>query len=107
MHTALRSSRSHTGATVGRLSESSCSHSADFMIVIIEHGGFIRGFNTQISRLPNDNFGVSVLTNDNEYGKVIGEIIKNRIIDKALELEPIDWSSRSHVHSISCAVRRG
>ncbi|KAF5380041.1 hypothetical protein D9615_006156 [Tricholomella constricta] len=62
--------------------------------LIIEHGGFIRGFNTQISRLPYDNFGVSVLTNDNEYGKVIGEIIKNHIIDKALGLEPIDWNSR-------------
>ncbi|KAF8056683.1 beta-lactamase/transpeptidase-like protein [Lyophyllum atratum] len=62
--------------------------------LIIEHGGFIRGFNTQISRLPYDNFGVSVLTNDNEYGKVIGEIIKNYIIDKALGLEPIDWNSR-------------
>ncbi|KAG6906760.1 hypothetical protein DXG01_012263 [Tephrocybe rancida] len=62
--------------------------------LIIEHGGFIRGFNTQISRLPNDNFGVSVLTNDNEYGKVIGEIIKNHIIDKTLGLEPLDWNSR-------------
>ncbi|GLB39321.1 putative beta-lactamase [Lyophyllum shimeji] len=62
--------------------------------LIIEHGGFIRGFNTQISRLPYDNFGVSVLTNDNEYGKVIGEIIKNHIIDKTLGLEPIDWNSR-------------
>ncbi|KAF5375386.1 hypothetical protein D9615_007946 [Tricholomella constricta] len=62
--------------------------------LIVEHGGFIRGFNTQISRLPNDNFGVSVLTNDHEYGKVIGEIIKNHIIDKALGLDPIDWNSR-------------
>ncbi|KAG5643183.1 hypothetical protein DXG03_001387 [Asterophora parasitica] len=62
--------------------------------LIIEHGGFIRGFNTQISRLPNENIGVSVLTNDHEYGKVIGEIIKNHIIDKALGLDPIDWNSR-------------
>ncbi|KAG5649740.1 hypothetical protein H0H81_002237 [Sphagnurus paluster] len=51
-------------------------------------------FNTQISRLPYDNLGVSVLTNDHEYGKVIGEIIKNHILDKALGLEPIDWNSR-------------
>lgn len=79
--------------------------------VIYEHGGFIRGiyydslvktyltdddigFNTQISRLPNSNIGVSVLTNDNEYGKVFTEIIKNHILDKVLELEPIDWSAR-------------
>ncbi|KAG5642300.1 hypothetical protein DXG03_003044 [Asterophora parasitica] len=67
--------------------------------LIIEHGGFIRGFNTQISRLPNENIGVSVLTNDHEYGKVIGEIIKNHIIDKALGLTPIDWNSRFVLHS--------
>ncbi|KAG5646096.1 hypothetical protein DXG03_004335 [Asterophora parasitica] len=52
-------------------------------------------FNTQISRLPNDNFGVSVLTNDHEYGKVLTEIIKNHIIDKTLGLDPIDWNTRS------------
>ncbi|KAG5643451.1 hypothetical protein DXG03_000924 [Asterophora parasitica] len=62
--------------------------------LIVEHGGFIRGFNTQISRLPNDNFGVSVLTNDHEYGKVLTEIIKNHIIDKTLGLDPIDWNTR-------------
>ncbi|RDB18673.1 Gigasin-6 [Hypsizygus marmoreus] len=62
--------------------------------VILEHGGFIRGFNSQISRLPYDGLGVAVLTNDNEHGKVQTEIVKNYILDKALGLEPIDWSSR-------------
>ncbi|RDB18674.1 Gigasin-6 [Hypsizygus marmoreus] len=62
--------------------------------LIIEHGGFIRGFNSQISRLPYDGLGVAVLTNDNEHGKVQTEIIKNHILDKALGLDPIDWSGR-------------
>ncbi|KAG5633804.1 hypothetical protein H0H81_005188, partial [Sphagnurus paluster] len=73
--------------------------------LIIEHGGYIRGFNTQISRLPNDNFGVSVLTNDHEYGKVIGEIIKAHIIDKALKLQPIDWNSRYKAQKSITPVR--
>ncbi|KAG5640912.1 hypothetical protein DXG03_006671 [Asterophora parasitica] len=49
---------------------------------------------TGAPRLPNDNFGVSVLTNDHEYGKVLTEIIKNHIIDKTLGLTPIDWNTR-------------
>ncbi|KAG5653561.1 hypothetical protein H0H81_012250 [Sphagnurus paluster] len=50
-------------------------------------------FNTQISRLPNDDFGLYVLTNDHEYSKVIVKTIKAEIIDKALKLQPIDWNS--------------
>jgi hypothetical protein len=61
---------------------------------VLEHGGFIQGFNTQISRLPDDNIGVSVLSNDNEHGMQIGEVIKNYIYDRALGLEPIDWNAR-------------
>ncbi|KAG5639773.1 hypothetical protein H0H81_000053 [Sphagnurus paluster] len=60
---------------------------------------------TGMPRLPNDNFGVSVLTNDHEYGKVIGEIIKAHIIDKALKLQPIDWNSRYKAQKSITPVR--
>ncbi|KAF8064240.1 beta-lactamase/transpeptidase-like protein [Lyophyllum atratum] len=62
--------------------------------LIIEHPGFVRGFNSQISRLPNDGVGVAVLTNDHEYGKLISQLVKYYIMDRALGLEPIDWSTR-------------
>ncbi|RDB30719.1 Gigasin-6 [Hypsizygus marmoreus] len=62
--------------------------------LIIEHPGFVRGFNTQVSRLPNDGLGVAVLTNDNEHGKSTSQIIKYYLMDRALGLEPIDWSGR-------------
>lgn len=61
---------------------------------MLEHGGFIQGFNTQISRLPNDFIGCAVLSNDNEHGMQIGEVIKNYIYDRALGLDTIDWDSR-------------
>ncbi|KAG6826128.1 hypothetical protein H0H92_001047 [Tricholoma furcatifolium] len=52
------------------------------------------GFNSQVSRLPNDGIGVAVLTNDNEYGKLISQLVKYYIMDRALGLTPIDWSTR-------------
>jgi hypothetical protein len=54
----------------------------------------VSGFYSQISRLPFDNIAVAVLTNDNLYGQFIKEIIKGRILDEAIGLEPVDWSSR-------------
>lgn len=45
-----------------------------------------------LTRFPWDNLGIAVLTNDNPY---ISEVIKYRLIDEALALEPIDWNERS------------
>ncbi|ESK80791.1 penicillin-binding protein, partial [Moniliophthora roreri MCA 2997] len=45
------------------------------------------------ARLPFDNIGVAVLTNDDDIGPIIREIIKYRLIDEALGLEPYDWDS--------------
>ncbi|KAF8879116.1 beta-lactamase/transpeptidase-like protein [Infundibulicybe gibba] len=60
---------------------------------MIEHGGAITGFHTQITRFPFDDLGVAVLSND-DFGGPIVEVIKNKILDDALGLSPIDWSSR-------------
>ncbi|KAI3621302.1 beta-lactamase class penicillin binding protein [Moniliophthora roreri] len=46
-----------------------------------------------VARLPFDNIGVAVLTNDDDIGPIIREIIKYRLIDEALGLEPYDWDS--------------
>ncbi|KAJ7877883.1 beta-lactamase/transpeptidase-like protein [Mycena leptocephala] len=60
---------------------------------IIEHGGSNPGFKTQVSRFPNDNLGVVVLSND-ENGNSIMETVKWRIVDHVFDLEPIDWAQR-------------
>ncbi|KAJ7025417.1 beta-lactamase/transpeptidase-like protein [Mycena alexandri] len=60
----------------------------------IEHGGAAQGFKSQITRIPSQDFGVAVLSNDEAFGRKIVEAIKFRIIDEALNLEVIDWTER-------------
>ncbi|KAJ6566564.1 beta-lactamase/transpeptidase-like protein [Mycena capillaripes] len=60
----------------------------------LQHGGDVPGFKSQITRIPNQNLGVAVLSNDGSFGTQISEAIKFRIIDEALKLEPIDWTAR-------------
>ncbi|KAJ7624741.1 beta-lactamase/transpeptidase-like protein [Roridomyces roridus] len=60
---------------------------------ILEHGGSNPGFKTIVSRLPEDDFGVIVLSND-DTGVRVMEPVKFAIIDKMLGLEPIDWRAR-------------
>ncbi|KAK7031222.1 hypothetical protein VNI00_013638 [Paramarasmius palmivorus] len=52
------------------------------------------GYHTCIARLPNSKLGIAVFTNDDDYGASFMQVIKWRIIDKVLGLEPIDWDSR-------------
>ncbi|KAJ7135135.1 beta-lactamase/transpeptidase-like protein, partial [Mycena filopes] len=61
--------------------------------VIIEHGGSNPGFKTQVTRFPNDNLGVIVLSNDERGGHIL-ESVKWRIVDHVFGLEPIDWAQR-------------
>lgn len=60
---------------------------------IIEHGGSNPGFKTQVSRFPNNNLGVVVLSNDENGGHIL-ESVKWRIVDHIFGLEPIDWAQR-------------
>ncbi|KAI5886361.1 beta-lactamase/transpeptidase-like protein [Schizophyllum commune H4-8] len=61
----------------------------------IEHGGSVPGYRTQIIRFPNEKFGLAVLVNDDTYGTQMHEVIKWRIVDAHLGLQPIDWSGRA------------
>ncbi|CAK5274082.1 unnamed protein product [Mycena citricolor] len=60
----------------------------------IEHDGSVPGFNSVVSRLPWQEFGVAVMTNDDSLGSLIAEAIKFRLIDEFLQLKPVDWTSR-------------
>ncbi|KAJ4481281.1 beta-lactamase/transpeptidase-like protein [Lentinula aciculospora] len=61
---------------------------------LIEHGGSNPGFKTQVTRFPNDNLGIVVLSNDEEFGTEIYQIVIRRIADHVLGLEPLDWKTR-------------
>ena len=60
---------------------------------IIEHPGHNPGFWTSISRYPNDNLAIAVLSNDDNANWLI-EAVKWRITDEILGLNEIDWDSR-------------
>ncbi|KAF8199251.1 beta-lactamase/transpeptidase-like protein [Mycena galopus ATCC 62051] len=70
---------------------------------IVEHGGSNPGFKTIVSRLPHENIGVVVLSNDDNGVRVM-ETVKFQIIDTLLGLEPIDWAQR-YVDSIAKGIR--
>ncbi|KAJ7510678.1 beta-lactamase/transpeptidase-like protein, partial [Mycena galericulata] len=69
---------------------------------IVEHGGSNPGFKTIVSRLPFDNIGIVVLSNDDNGVRVM-EPVKFRIIDELLKLEPIDWAQR-YIDSIAKGI---
>ncbi|KAF8884177.1 beta-lactamase/transpeptidase-like protein [Infundibulicybe gibba] len=60
----------------------------------VEYEGSTPGFNSLISRLPNDGLGVAVLSNDDIYGGVFAEVVRGRVLDRALGLTEIDWDTR-------------
>ncbi|KAG6819429.1 hypothetical protein H0H93_011956 [Arthromyces matolae] len=60
----------------------------------VEHDGGTTGFRSIVTRLPLDNIGVSVLSNDNDYGGLINLIVKYYLLDIALGLNPVDWNTR-------------
>lgn len=45
--------------------------------------------------MPYDGIGIAVFTNDGLFGPFIYDIVKSYLIDRALNLEPIDWSEQS------------
>ncbi|KAJ7624933.1 beta-lactamase/transpeptidase-like protein [Roridomyces roridus] len=70
-------------------------HTVRSMPHLFQHGGAAPGFKSQVARFPSENFGVAVLTNDEELGASIRESIKYRIVDEVLSLHPyIDWTAR-------------
>ncbi|THU80573.1 beta-lactamase/transpeptidase-like protein [Dendrothele bispora CBS 962.96] len=61
---------------------------------VVEHGGHNPGFTTQVSRFPNDNLGLIILSNDEEFGTEIHEIVRFKLAEHILGLKEIDWKSR-------------
>ncbi|MBS1493554.1 MAG: serine hydrolase [Bacteroidetes bacterium] len=58
----------------------------------LEHGGNIDGFSANVCLMPTDSLGIVILTNmDNT---VLPSVVRNSIIDRMLELDPIDWNGR-------------
>ncbi|MEQ9027379.1 MAG: serine hydrolase domain-containing protein, partial [Aggregatilineales bacterium] len=55
----------------------------------LHHGGNIDGFNAMISLLPNEKYGIVILSN---LSGAIALPILGNLLDRLLELEPLDWN---------------
>jgi hypothetical protein len=60
--------------------------------VVVEHGGSIDGMRALVSTLPDRGIGLVVLTN--RGGQLLPEVVRYRVYDMLLGLEPEDWSAR-------------
>ncbi len=59
---------------------------------IVEHGGNIDGMSALVSMVPEEKFGLVILTNMN--GSSLREALEYRIIDAFLRQPPKDWSAQ-------------
>ncbi|KAJ7494024.1 hypothetical protein FB451DRAFT_1491612 [Mycena latifolia] len=84
VHTCESSKRVYGG---GQIQSSYRGH------VMVEHGGDVPGCHSQITRFPADGVGIAVLTND-DFGELMREVIKFRILDEVFGLDLVDWNSK-------------
>lgn len=59
----------------------------------VQHGGGIDGFTARVSLMPIDGIGIVVLTNLS--GTPAPSFVEFGIIDRLLDLDPIDWSGKA------------
>lgn len=56
----------------------------------------IDGFSSDISLLPEDKIGIIILTNSSSDGKYVISSVRNYIFDRLINLQDIDWMSRTN-----------
>ena len=61
---------------------------------LVQHGGGIDGFISQMSWLPKERIGVVVLTNMSGNNPV-PNIVTENVLDRLLGLAPFDWNARA------------
>src|SRR5438094_564879 len=61
---------------------------------LVQHGGGIDGFISQMSWMPTERIGVVVLTNMSGNNPV-PNIVTENVFDRLLGLAPIDWAARA------------
>lgn len=59
---------------------------------LVSHGGNVPGVSTDVALLPDRNFGVAVLVNRLSQ---LPTMIAQTVIDRFLDLAPIDWSGKA------------
>lgn len=64
---------------------------------VVEHGGNIDGFSALVYLIPEKDFGLVILTNQNGAG--VTSVLARSAADLVLGLEPTDWYARAYAES--------
>lgn len=72
---------------------------------LVQHGGGIDGFISQMSWLPRERIGIMVLTNMSGNNPVPTLVTRN-LIDRLLGLDPVDWVDRTRTQQAENEVRQ-
>ncbi len=62
---------------------------------IISHGGVVNGFTSEVSFMPQKNLGIVILSNSSSDGFYAIATIRNIILDRLLEVTPMDWMAHA------------
>jgi CubicO group peptidase (beta-lactamase class C family) len=60
--------------------------------IVVEHGGSIDGMRALVSMIPEKKIGLVALTN--RSGQLLPEVVRYRVYDTLLSLEPKDWNTQ-------------
>ena len=71
--------------------------------LVVQHGGNIDGMTALVAMLPEENFGIVILTNMNGSG--MPTPLMNRAFDLHLGVTPEDWSGKSFARSEAARTR--
>jgi len=72
---------------------------------MVQHGGGIDGFISQMTWLPDDGIGCMVLTNYSGDNPVPG-LVTRFVVDRLLGLDPVDWAERTRAQQKKSEQRR-
>ncbi|KAJ9092582.1 hypothetical protein QFC19_008690 [Naganishia cerealis] len=61
---------------------------------VIDHGGSDPGQMSQVMRIPEMGLGVAVMVNDDAWGTMYTDLVRWRVVDYLLGLDPVDWRSK-------------
>jgi hypothetical protein len=71
--------------------------------LIVHHGGNVDGFTALVAMMPEEKFGIVLLTNMN--GTPIPTVLMQRIFDLQLKASPRDWSGEALTRRVAQRAR--
>jgi hypothetical protein len=71
--------------------------------LVVQHGGNVDGMTALVAMMPEENFGIVILTNMNGTG--MPTALMQRVFDQQLGVAPEDWSARSFARTEAARAR--